>query len=98
MIKETALAIAALAAATGAAAQAPAPQPQRPNIPALLNAGYDLKAVMPSRGPCGDQPANRAQTCVREVYYFQSPNKNMIYRCELGPWNGGRIVDCDPIR
>ena len=82
--------------ASAAAAQQPA-QPPRPTIPALLNAGYDLKAVIPWQGPCGNQPANRSQVCNRELYFFQSPQKNMVFRCELGLWNGAKMVDCTPV-
>jgi hypothetical protein len=94
-----ALAAASLASAA-AAAQQPAPRPApppRPTMQALLNGGYDLKSVLPGSGPCGNRPDNRAQACPRELYFLQSPAKTNVYRCELGLWNGVRMMDCTPV-
>lgn len=87
------LAIAALPWSFAAAAQQPA-QPAKPTMQQLLNGGYDLKSVQLSSGPCGNQPANRGQACRRELYFLQSPRKDMIFRCELGTWNGAVLQDC----
>jgi hypothetical protein len=80
-----------------AAAQQPSGAPARPNLQQLLSAGYDLKAVTPAEGPCGNQPANRGQLCRREYYYLQSPRKDAIFRCELGLWNGRIVQECNRI-
>jgi hypothetical protein len=89
---------AAIALMTGVAAEAQqAAQPAKPNLQQLLSAGYDLKAVTPAEGPCGNQPANRTQSCRREYYYLQSPRKDAIFRCELGLWNGRIVQDCNRV-
>jgi hypothetical protein len=95
-----------LLCAAGAAAQQPAQQPPRPpaaappriTIGTLLNAGFDLKTVLTAQAPCGNQPANRIQMCTHEVYFLQSVQKTIVYRCELGPWNGATVVECLQIR
>lgn len=89
------LAAAALLAIAGtASAQQPAQQPARPTLQQLLDASYDLQAVVPMMAPCGNQPANRTQNCRRELYFLQSPRKDIVYRCERGPWNGQSVTDC----
>lgn len=89
---------AALALTTSVAAEAqPAAPAPKPNLQQLLSAGYDLKAVTPADGPCGNQPANQAQRCRREYYYLQSPSKDAIFRCELGLWNGRIVQDCNRV-
>ena len=80
--------------ASGAAAQQPAGQPAQPTLQQLLDASYDLQAVVPTMAPCGNQPANRTQNCRRELYFLQSPRKDIVYRCERGPWNGRSVTDC----
>jgi hypothetical protein len=87
----------ALTASVAAEAQQPAALPAKPALQQLLSAGYDLKAVVPSDGPCGNQPANQAQRCRREYYYLQSPRKDAIFRCELGLWNGRILQDCNRV-
>jgi hypothetical protein len=84
----------ALCASTAAAAQQPAAAPPRPMMQQLLDSGYDLKAVELTTGPCGNQPANRAQQCRREFHYLQSPRKETVFRCELGNWNGRVVQEC----
>ena len=86
-----------LALAPAAAAQQPAAQPARPTLQQLLDASYDLQAVVPTMAPCGNQPANRAQNCRREIYFLQSPRKDIVFRCERGPWNGQSVTDCTRI-
>jgi hypothetical protein len=86
-----AVAAAALLWSAAAAAQQPA---AKPTLQQLLSAGYDLKSVLLSTGTCGNQPANRTQSCRREIYFLQSPGKDAIFRCELGQWNGGPVQDC----
>jgi hypothetical protein len=87
---------AAIALITSVAAEAQqGSPPARPGLQQLLGAGYDLKAVVPSDGPCGNQPANQALRCRREYYYLQSPRKDAIYRCEVGLWNGQIVQDCN---
>ena len=86
----------ALMTSVAAEAQQAAP-PARPGFQQLLSAGYDLKAVAPSQGPCGDQPANQGLRCRREFYYLQSPRKDAIFRCELGMWNGQIVQDCNRV-
>ena len=81
-----------LAAAQQPAAQAPAAQ--MPTFQQLLDSGYDLKAVQLTTGPCGNQPANRARQCPREMHYLQSPRKDTVYRCEMGDWNGKLVQEC----
>lgn len=88
-----AAAAALLAIAPAAAAQQPAP-PARPTLQQLLDASYELQAVVPMTAPCGNQPANRTQNCRRELYFLQSPRKDIVYRCERGPWNGQSVTDC----
>lgn len=98
------LASAALCLAAAAAAQPrPAPprpaqaqaQPQgQPQLQQLLSAGYDLKAVLASTAPCGNQPGNRTEICRRELYFLQSPRKDIVFRCERGTWNGTALTDC----
>ena len=78
---------------SAAAAQQPV-APQQPTLQQLLSAGYDLKAVALSTGPCGNQPQNRAQQCRREFHYLQSPRKETLFRCELGNWNGRVVQEC----
>jgi hypothetical protein len=72
----------------------PAPPPAKPTLQQLLSSGYDLKTVQLSTGACGNQPANRTQTCRRELYFLQSPRKDAVFRCELGTWNGLPLQDC----
>jgi hypothetical protein len=86
---------AAIALLTSVAAEAQQAPPAKPGLQQLLAAGYDLKAVAPSEGPCGNQPANQAQRCRREFHYLQSPRKDAIYRCEVGLWNGQIVQDCN---
>jgi hypothetical protein len=88
---------AAIALVTSVAAEAQQAPPAKPNLQQLLGAGYDLKGVTPSEGPCGNQPANQGLRCRREFYYLQSPRKDAIYRCELGLWNGQIVQDCNRI-
>lgn len=75
-------------------AQAAAQQPQQPSLQQLLSAGYDLKSVLLSSGPCGDQPANRGQACRREILFLQSARKDAVFRCERGTWNGLPMQEC----
>ena len=89
-----AAAAALLAVAPAAAAQQGTAQPARPTVQQLLDASYDLQAVVATTAPCGNQPANRTQTCRRELYFLQSPRKDIVYRCERGPWNGQSVTDC----
>lgn len=81
-------------APAAASAQQGAAQPARPTLQQLLDASYDLQAVVATTAPCGNQPANRTQTCRRELYFLQSPRKDIVYRCERGPWNGQSVTDC----
>jgi Flp pilus assembly protein TadG len=84
----------ALCLSTAAAAQQGAAPPARPTMQQLLGAGYDLKAVELTTGPCGNQPANRTQQCRREFHYLQSPRKESVFRCEIGNWNGRVVQEC----
>jgi hypothetical protein len=88
---------AAFALMTSVAAEAQQAPPPKPGLQDLLRAGYDLKSVTPAEGPCGNQPANRTQSCRREYYYLQSPRKDAIFRCELGLWNGRIVQDCNRV-
>ncbi len=97
MFARTAFASAALCVGAVAAAQQPAASPQKPSMQQLLGAGYDLKAVTPSTGPCGSQQPAAAQTCRREYYYLQSPRKDAVFRCEIGLWDGRVIADCNRV-
>ncbi|HZG08263.1 MAG TPA: hypothetical protein VEZ70_04695 [Allosphingosinicella sp.] len=87
----TAAAVLTLLWSAAGAAQQPAANPA---LPQLLSAGYDLKTVLLSAGPCGNQPDNRGQSCRREVFFLQSPRKDAIFRCELGTWNGQPVQEC----
>lgn len=91
MLARSVLASAFLCLAAAAAGQAPAAPP---SLQQLLSAGYDLKAVVPSTAACGNQPANRTQSCRRELYFLQSPRKDIVFRCERGTWNGAPVTDC----
>jgi hypothetical protein len=86
-----------LCLSTAAGAQQPAAQPQRPTLQQLLAAGYDVKSVQLTTGPCGNQPANQAQQCRREFHYLQSPRKETLFRCELGAWNGQLVQECNRV-
>ena len=92
-----AAALLALALAPAVAAQQAPAQPARPTLQQLLDASYDLQAVVPTTAPCGNQPANRTQNCRRELYFLQSPRKDIVYRCERGLWNGQSVTDCSRI-
>ena len=94
MLTRHAFAAAFLCLAAGANAQQPAALQQRPSLQQLLNAGYDLKAVHDTTGPCGNQPGNQTQACRRELYFLQSPRKDIVFRCERGIWNGQAVTDC----
>ena len=76
----------------------PAAEPARLTIGALLNAGFELKTVLTAPAPCGNQPATRAQTCNHEIYFLQSSQKNILYRCEIGNWNGAPVTQCIEVR
>lgn len=91
-IRAAAAAFTLLWSAAGAAQQPAASA--NPRLPQLLSAGYDLKTVLLSTGPCGNQPDNRGQSCRREIYFLQSPRKDAIFRCELGAWNGQPVQEC----
>ena len=82
-----------LSAQAAAQAQTAAPPPA-PTLQQLLNSGYDLKTVLLSAGPCGDQQANRGQSCRRELLFLQSARKDAVFRCELGTWNGRVMQEC----
>jgi hypothetical protein len=86
-----------LCSSTAAAAQQATALPQRPTLQQLLSAGFDVKSVQLSTGPCGNQPANRAQQCRREFHYLQSPRKETLFRCELGTWNGQLVQECNRV-
>jgi hypothetical protein len=60
----------------------------------VLAARFNLVSVLATTAPCGNQPLNRSQSCSREIYFFQSPEKNMLVRCEVGLWNGRANTDC----
>jgi len=94
MWKKTAMLAAALCLGASAAAQRAQPQPQAITIQQLLNNGYDLKTVILTTAPCGNQPDNRARLCNREIYFLQSQRKDFLFRCEMGLWNGTSTTDC----
>jgi acetyl esterase/lipase len=81
-----------LCSGTAAIAQQAAAPP--PTFQQLLSAGFDLKAVELSTGPCGNQPAYRERQCRREFHYLQSPRKDTVFRCEMGDWNGQLVQEC----
>jgi hypothetical protein len=97
MFARSAFAAAAVCLGAAAAAQQPPAQPQKPSMQQLLSAGYDLKAVTPATGPCGSRAPAAGQTCRREYYYLQSPRKDMLFRCELGAWDGRLVADCNRV-